>query len=105
MFQVGLSGQTRFQWFMFWVGFIGWIRFQLFMFQVGFSGWTMLQRFMFHVSFSGLCFNGLYHAFQAETCVGLRWHAHNDLCKLNAIYYEKIGYISKIVVLWHATSS
>jgi hypothetical protein len=53
---------------------------------------------MFHGSFSGLCFNGLYHAFQVEMCVGLRWCAHIDLCELNVVYNETIGYISKIIV-------
>jgi hypothetical protein len=60
---------------------------------------------MVELGFSGLCFNGLYHAFQAEMWVGLRWCAHNDFCELNVIYYEMIGYISKIIVSWHATSS
>ncbi len=41
------------------------------------------QWFMFRMSFTSLCFNGLYHAFQAETWVDLRWCAHNDLCELN----------------------
>jgi hypothetical protein len=53
---------------------------------------------MVELGFSGLCFNGLYHAFQAEMWVGLRWCAHNDFCELNVIYYEMIGYISKIIV-------
>ncbi len=65
----------------------------------GFHGQTRFQKwFMFRLSFSGLCFNGLYRAFQAETWVGLRWRAHNNLCELNAVYFGIIGYVSEIIV-------
>jgi hypothetical protein len=52
---------------------------------------------MFCVSFRGLYFNGFYHAFQAEMWVGLRWCVHTDLCELNIIYYETIGYIQRLL--------
>jgi hypothetical protein len=42
--------------------------------------------------------HNVYPAFQAETWVDLKWCAHNDLCKLNVIYYEIIGDDSKIIV-------
>jgi hypothetical protein len=105
MFQVGLNRWIKFQLVVFWMGFSGRTRLQWFMFQVSLNGRTRFQWFMFCVSFKGLCLNGFYHAFQAETWVGLRWCAHNDLCKQNTIYYETIGYISKIIVSWHAISS
>jgi hypothetical protein len=69
---------------MFRMGFFGQTKFQSFMFQMArFSGQIKFQWFMFRMSFTSLCFNGLYHAFQAETWVDLRWCAHNDLCELN----------------------
>jgi hypothetical protein len=68
------------------------------MFCVGFHGQTKFQLFMFHVRFSGLCFSGLYRAFQAEMWVGLTWCVHNDLCKLNIVYFKTIGYALEIII-------
>jgi hypothetical protein len=63
-----------------------------------FSGLCFEWVSMAKLHFNGLCFNGLYCAFQVEIWVNLRWCVHNDLCELNVVYYEMIGYVSKIII-------
>jgi hypothetical protein len=66
--------------------------------ELGYNGLCFEWVSMVKLSLSGLCFSGLYHAFQAETWVGLRWCAHNNLYKLNAIYFGMINYVLEIIV-------
>jgi hypothetical protein len=54
--------------------------------KLGFSHLCFEWGSMVELSFNGLCFSGLYHAFQAETWVDLKWCVHTDLCKLHVVY-------------------
>jgi hypothetical protein len=57
----------------------------VFLVKLGYSCLCFEWGLMIELGFDGLCFSGLYHAFQAETWVDLRWCTYNDLCELHIV--------------------